>query len=231
VEEVQIQYKGFFFLCLCTMLHQWSHEHWFILIALQCDFRRQKKRQSWYINLSIKSNTFKKTKNVAWKNSCTHSLISALLPQKVSMAWKQNKQTNEQNNLSLWSHFLQTTLHGFTSLSHRGTFPIYQCLVLERKECEENLEVVACMIQWDHDVFLAKETHLCWGQALEQTPFMLCNAQPQFLWYGLRSISMSCSEILPSKTHWSIIPHAPVAILLVMWLTFLSDLYILNVSS
>lgn len=104
-------------------------------------------------------------------------------------------------------------------------FPLCHCLVLERKQCEENLEVVVCMQKSDHDVFLANETHLCWGQALEQTPFKLCNAQPQFLWYGLRSISMSCNEILPSKTHRSIIRHAPVAILLVMWLTFLKLIY------
>lgn len=70
----------------------------------------------------------------------------------------------------------------------------------KREDWGENLEAVVYMEQSVHDVFLVNEIYVCWGQALGQITFKLCNAQPQFLWSGLRSTSMSCIAILPSDT-------------------------------
>lgn len=85
----------------------------------------------------------------------------------------------------------------------------HYCLLLGR-------EFGSCCMQMEHsvhDVFLVNETDLWEGHGLLQIPFKLCNAQPQFLWYGLLSTSMSFNEILASKTPPNIIWNAPLAIL------------------
>ena len=83
--------------------------------------------------------------------------------------------------------------------------------------CKHNMEVAAAMDNEPsvQDCFFGKEMVLCWEQALEQTPPLdLCSAQLQFLWYGLRSITVSCIDMLPSSTHWNIIPDAPKVFIL-----------------
>lgn len=80
-------------------------------------------------------------------------------------------------------------------------FDYHYCLLLGR-------EFGSCCMQMEHsvhDVFLVNETDLWEGHGLLQIPFKLCNAQPQFLWYGLLSTSMSFNEILASKTPPNII--------------------------
>lgn len=70
--------------------------------------------------------------------------------------------------------------------------------------------------QSGHDSFLEKGTLFCLEQAWEQTSFNLCNAQPQFLWYGRRSTSKSLSDKLQSLAERSIISAAIVAIVPVL---------------
>lgn len=85
-----------------------------------------------------------------------------------------------------------------------------------REGWEEDLE--AAMDKEEQSVqecFLGNEIFLGWEEQalMEKTSFNLCSAQLQWRWYGLRSISMSCIDKLPSKTHRSIISASPVAIL------------------
>lgn len=96
----------------------------------------------------------------------------------------------------------------------------YPLLWTRKHDWEENLEAFMDNEQSSHDCFLEYEISFFWEQALEQTPFNLCIAQLQLRWYGLRSISMSDIDMLPSKTHRSIASAAPAAILYTLFLPY-----------
>jgi len=97
-----------------------------------------------------------------------------------------------------------------------------------RERWEEDLEADMDKEQQSvQECFLGNETFLWWEEQalMEETSFNLCRAQLQLRWYGLRSISMSCIDKLPWKTHRSIISTAPVAILCFSLFLFPSSEY------
>lgn len=84
------------------------------------------------------------------------------------------------------------------------------------EDCEEILEAVMDTEQSLHDCFLGNAIFPCWKQAVGCATFDLCSAQLQLRWYGLRSISISYIDKLPSNTHWSIIwPDAAAIVLMI----------------
>ena len=104
---------------------------------------------------------------------------------------------NYSNTLSILIQ-LYAMANNLCDNATQASFLFSHCLLLGREDWEEDLEAVLSMEQSFHDVFLLNDTYLCLRQAWEQIPFKLCNAQPQFLWYGLRSTSLSCIDMLPS---------------------------------
>lgn len=79
--------------------------------------------------------------------------------------------------------------------------------------CEERVEADTDREQLLLNSLFGNETFLCSDPACEHSPFTLCIAHLQLRWYGLRSMSMSHIDTLPSKTHRNIMSATPVAIL------------------
>lgn len=82
-----------------------------------------------------------------------------------------------------------------------------------RERWEERVEADTEREQLLQNSPFGNEAFLCSDPACEHSPFTLCSAQLQLRWYGLRSMSMSHIDKLPSKTHRNIMSAAPVAIL------------------